>query len=264
MNPATGPHPPSNQDTVVNWLSRRPFVWMLVALLCLLVLIPADRNTVGGRLLAGGLFTAAYLAGFVIVFKQRRHRIAGLLTGVPALAAVWAGIAIPPPPPLPLILAGHGLSILFLAVTTTVILKTVFQLAEVTTDAVAGSLCGYLLVGVAFGHAYSLVELLRPGSFLAGELTATGPDPGRAHSALTYFSFVTLTTVGYGDIVPASGLARGLANVEAIVGQFYLAVVIADLIGKKVGFRLAGSSAPAGGPAASPQPTSDGQVEVTI
>jgi hypothetical protein len=224
-------------------LVRRPFVWMLAALLCLLVLIPADRNTVAGRLLAGVLFTAAYLAGFIIVFKQPHHRIVGLLTGVPALAVIWAGIAVTPPTPLPLILAGHGLSILFLAVTTTVILKTVFQLADVTTDAVAGALCGYLLLGVAFGHAYSLIEVFAPGSFLGGDLAAARTDPGRVHAVLIYFSVTTLTTVGYGDVTPATGLTRGLSNVEAILGQFYIAVVIADLIGKRVAQALADRAA---------------------
>ena len=243
MNGATGRRPPNNQDPAVNRLSRQPFVWMLAALLSLLVLIPADRNTLGGRLLAGALFTAAYLAGFVIVFKQPRHRVAGLLTGVPALAVVWAGIAVPPPTPLPLTLAGHILSILFLAVTTTVILKSVFQLAEVTTDTVAGALCGYLLLGVAFGHAYSLIDILAPGSFVGGDLAGERTDPGRTHAVLTYFSVTTLTTVGYGDVTPATGLTRGLSNVEAILGQFYLAVVIADLIGKWVAQALADRAA---------------------
>jgi hypothetical protein len=87
---------------------------------------------------------------------------------------------------------------------------------------------------VLFGHGYSLVEALAPGSFRGGDFVTGPPDPGRVHLTLTYFSFVTLTTVGYGDVAPAAGLARGLANVEAIVGQFYLAVLVADLIGKRV------------------------------
>jgi hypothetical protein len=239
MNNRTDQHLPTDRDSVVNWLSRRPFVWMLVALLCLLVLIPADRTTVWGRLLTGALFTAAYLAGFAIVFRQPRERVIGLLTGVPALAAVWAGVAVAPPPPPALTVAGHILSVLFLALTTTVILRTVFRLSEVTTDAVAGALCGYLLLGVAFGHAYSVFELAAPGSFLGGNLAADSSDLGRAHAVLTYFSVATLTTVGYGDVTPATGATRGLANVEAIVGQFYLAVVIADLIGKRVAQALA-------------------------
>src|SRR5690242_5085938 len=114
MNGATGPHRPSNQDPVGNWPFRRPFVWMLAALLCLLVLLPADRNTVGGRLLAGALFTAAYLAGFAIVFRQPRERVVGLLTGVPAFAAVWAGVVATPPTRLPLTVADHILSVIFL------------------------------------------------------------------------------------------------------------------------------------------------------
>jgi voltage-gated potassium channel Kch len=239
MNEGAGPHPPSNRRSFASRLARRPFVWMLAALLCLLVLIPADRNTVGGRFLAAVLFTAAFLAGFAIVFKHRRQRLAGLLTGVPAAAAIWAGLVMTPPPPPSLTLVGHGLSILFLAVTTTEILKTVFRLADVTTDAVAGALCGYLLLGVAFGHAYTLIELSAPGSFLGGNLAADGADPGKAHAVLTYFSVATLTTVGYGDVTPATGVTRGLANVEAIVGQFYLAVVVADLIGKRVALALA-------------------------
>src|SRR4051794_22253373 len=157
---------PNNRSNSMSRSLGRPFLWMLAALLCLLVLIPADRNTVGGRVLAGVLFTTAYLAGFAVVFKRPRQLTAGLLTGVPALVVVWAGIAVAPPPPLPLTVAGHVLSILFLAVTTTVILKAVGRLAEVTTDAVAGALCGYLLMGVGFGHAYSLIEGLAPGSFV--------------------------------------------------------------------------------------------------
>jgi len=239
MSGGAGANPPNNRGAAMNWLLRRPFVWMLAALLCLLVLIPADRNTVAGRLLAGALFTGAYLAGFAVVFRRPRQRTGGLLTGVPALATVWAGIAVTPAPPVPLTVAGHGLSILFLAVTTTVILQEVAQLAEVTTDAVAGALCGYLLVGVGFGHAYSLIEALAPGSFVGHDLAAGGAGPGRTHAVLTYFSLSTLTTVGYGDVTPATGVTRGLANVEAIVGQFYLAVVVADLIGKRVGSQLA-------------------------
>jgi voltage-gated potassium channel len=129
-------------------------------------------------------------------------------------------------------------------VTTTVILEAVGQLAQVTADAVAGALCGYLLIGAGFGHAYALIEVLAPGSFVGTALSADPRDPGRTHAVLTYFSVSTLTTVGYGDVTPASGVTRGLANVEAIVGQFYLAVVIADLIGKRVARQLAAPPRP--------------------
>jgi hypothetical protein len=59
-------------------------------------------------------------------------------------------------------------------------------------------------------------------------------EEGRQRSVLTYFSFITLTTLGYGDITPGSGAARGLAMVEAIMGQFYIAVLVAELVGRRV------------------------------
>jgi hypothetical protein len=100
---------------------------------------------------------------------------------------------------------------------------------------VCGALCGYLVVGLIFGHLYCLIELARPHSFHGPlEVRMQLETHGERYFLLVYFSLVTLTTVGYGEIAPASELARSLAAVEAILGQFYLAVLIADLIGKRL------------------------------
>jgi hypothetical protein len=86
-----------------------------------------------------------------------------------------------------------------------------------------------------------MVEALAPGSFRGSEdLTAQLQDPDRRRVLLTYFSLVTLTTLGYGDIVPATNAVRGVATVEAVVGQFYLGVFIALLLGIRVAQILAG------------------------
>ena len=74
----------------MTWSARQPFLWLLITILGLLVLLPADDGTAGGRLLAVGLLTAVYLAGFAVIYKERRHRAAGLLLGISALAAIWA------------------------------------------------------------------------------------------------------------------------------------------------------------------------------
>jgi hypothetical protein len=90
-----------------------------------------------------------------------------------------------------------------------------------------------------FGHVFCLVEAFHPGSFHMAE--HVGPlllHDDQRHFRLTYFSLVSLTTLGYGDITPHSGSARSLACVEAIVGQFYVAVVIAELIALKVSSAL--------------------------
>ena len=223
-----------------DWITRRRFLWLLTALLGLLVLVPADRADAAGRVVTVGLITAVYLAGFGVVLAEPRHRLAGLLFGLPALAGAWSGAANPAAPHDAVVVARHAAAVLFLVFVTYVVLRSVFRPRAVTVDDVAGALCGYLLIGAAFGHAFCLAEELAPGSFHGDDVFAAGPrDAGRVYLLLTYFSFVTLTTVGYGDITPASGLTRGLTTVEAVVGQFYLAVLIGDLIGKRVAQTLA-------------------------
>jgi hypothetical protein len=103
---------------------------------------------------------------------------------------------------------------------------------------VLGAFCGYLLLGVLFGHLYCIMEYSTPGSFEGrGLVPQLLPAGGRLHYILTYFSMITLTTLGYGDIVPATDAARGLSAVEAITGQFYIAVLIAELIGRRFATR---------------------------
>jgi voltage-gated potassium channel Kch len=86
-----------------------------------------------------------------------------------------------------------------------------------------------------------MVESLNPGSFRESEhVSAPLQEEGRQYFTLAYFSLVTLTSVGYGDIIPGSGIVRSLAVVEAIIGQFYIAVLIGELIGKRVSQAMAG------------------------
>ena len=101
---------------------------------------------------------------------------------------------------------------------------------SVTTDKIFAAVCVYLLIGLAWTFAYALVDALNPHSFVA--LSAAGHEKYIIRVLeLRYFSFMTLTTVGYGDIVPHSTAARTLAALEAIVGQIYLTVLVARLVG---------------------------------
>ncbi|MCF2514591.1 potassium channel family protein [Sphingomonas sp. G124] len=93
---------------------------------------------------------------------------------------------------------------------------------KVDGETIHAALSTYLLAGLFFGVLYSAIEFSWPGSF-------TGPDKFTDSSA-TYYSFVTLATLGYGDFLPRSELARGIATLEVIGGQLYLAVMVARLI----------------------------------
>jgi hypothetical protein len=104
-----------------------------------------------------------------------------------------------------------------------VVLALVLRPGPITTWRIEGAIAVYLLLGFAWSHAYELVALWHPGAF-AGAVEGTGFQP------LTYYSFVTLTTMGYGDIMPVHPLARALAVLEALTGQLYLAILLARLV----------------------------------
>ena len=99
--------------------------------------------------------------------------------------------------------------------------------STVGREQVYAALSAYLLAGMFFGVLYSVLEQVAPGSLSTGSVAATGVFP---LTTAMYFSFVTLASLGYGDILPLSDPARGLAIVEVVGGQLYLAVMVARLV----------------------------------
>ncbi len=114
----------------------------------------------------------------------------------------------------------------FLLVTISCTLKQVAIGQEVSVNRLVGAVCVYLLLGTMWAVAYTVLDLLAPGSFQGfSSLDDFGWD-----SEWLYFSFVTMTTLGYGDITPVSATARFLAYSQAVFGQFYIAVLVAGLV----------------------------------
>lgn len=108
--------------------------------------------------------------------------------------------------------------------------RQVLLTGAVDSNKIVGAICIYLLMGIAWAEAYLLVERLFPGS-----IPALSGENWRHHvEDALYFSYITLTTLGYGDISPVQPLARYLAYIQAVVGQFYLAIVVASLIGARM------------------------------
>ena len=117
-------------------------------------------------------------------------------------------------------------SIAFMAFVCYQLNLEVFRPGEINGHRIRGAIAIYVIIGFIFAMVYSLVELLAPGSF-----SGLGPDGfGKGLEKSVYFSFVTLTTLGFGDTVPISVVARNLAVVEAIIGQLYLTILIGRLI----------------------------------
>lgn len=128
------------------------------------------------------------------------------------------------------VLASHSSVILLAAFFCVSILAYVLHSGRVTSDKIFAAICVYLLLGFVWTYAYALLDDMQPGSF--ADSTETGRTDDVAHvSQLRYFSFATLTTLGYGDILPRSSTARTMAVLEAVMGQIYLAVLVARLVG---------------------------------
>ena len=126
--------------------------------------------------------------------------------------------------------AGGFLVIMTLVFICLVILRRISKHPVVTSATVSASLVVYLAFGVVWAQAYRLVEHFHPGSFTG----LSGPGAIDAQRDLFYYSYVTLATLGYGDINPVSPQARSLAITEAIVGQLYLVVMVAGLVGARL------------------------------
>src|SRR5262249_25641528 len=145
------------------------------------------------------LLVVIFLVALLVLFQSRKSRLTALVLGIPALAGRLTGFLLPGVWPGLASVLLNLLPALFLGYTVLTILRTIFADTEVSTDHINGAFCGYLLLGLAFGHLYCLVETFRPSSFHVGEHLGPLPAEGAGlHSLLSYFALITLTTVGYG------------------------------------------------------------------
>jgi hypothetical protein len=227
-----------------HFLAARKYTFLLVVAVLAETLQPLARGLVQG-LLYDGLVALLMLSVFLVVFEGRLQRAIGLCLSLPALATNWLHYLVPPQKWVPLDLVYHAFGCALFFYATIIILSTIFRRQDVTVDAVLGTVCGYLLAGAAFANLFTATELLQPGSFNIG--TAIGGELSSWHARrflFGYFSFVTLTTMGYGDITPVTPGAVSLSWLEAVFGQFYMAVVVAQLVGIRIGQRLGAQPLP--------------------
>ncbi len=183
------------------------------------------------HLLLGATFTLILLAGMLMAdLRTTRGRVILLLFLALLPLQFWRYLA-----PGELILALHPLGLIgFLLLISWALSGEVFGSSRVKIDHVLGGVALYLNIGLTFAVAYSLVAHLSPGAFL---LPRHMPAPPLHPTDFAYFSFVTLTTVGYGDTVPVEAIARSLATLEAALGQLYPAIILARLVSIEVGQR---------------------------
>lgn len=199
---------------------------LLVVLLVTLLVSPS----IGGQadaLIVELMFNGVLIAGVYSAGAGKNRRPFWLLTLV-TLAYRWVRIL---SDEMGTIESGAlALTLVWLVWAIAIIIGELFQSKDVTVDTIVGAVVAYLLVAVAFGVLYELMETERPGSFEGIPEDAAASSP-KLVASMMYFSLICITTMGFGDIVPVSPLAKPVAALEGMFGQLYLAVMIARLVG---------------------------------
>ena len=170
-----------------------------------------------------GLFRLAFaLAMVVLCWTVSRKRSITLLAVALAIPAGIAQVAAWSAPGRVSMVFAAGLTALLLSLVLVVVLRAVLAPGPVTADRIAGAICVYLLLGLVWAMFHTLLWTLHPGAYDLGTNATT--------QQFFYFSFVTLTTLGYGDVLPISPLAQTLAWTEAATGQLFIATALARMV----------------------------------
>jgi hypothetical protein len=218
----------TRRSSIRDWQDRfrDPSLTVLLVLELCLVFVAAPLAA-KGLPIAGPIIQAMVLVVVVIVvmLSQRRGAIVAILPGLAAslasisLGSEWSPVAAS-------VLRRGGSILTFLALTW-VVSHAVYAPGRITFHRLQGAVVVYLNLAIIFTSAFTLIWEMNPAAFT--DLPAPTGGPGDLATIL-YFSLTTLTTTGYGDIVPLDPFARSLANLESVIGQFYLAITVARLV----------------------------------
>ena len=211
---------------------KNNYFWLLVALLALLLAaaIFEQLGTITLRRTTGFLLTVVILVGVWSV-DEGAHKTLRRILAIAFLVSILALEQFLPHPNV--VLLQLSVILLFCVATIVFCCQQVPFSGHVDLHKIVGGICIYILLGIAWGLAYMLVEQLFPGSIPGLE----GGDWPQDLQRSLYFSFISLTTLGYGDISPIQPLAQLMAYLQAITGQFYVAILVASLVGVRLAER---------------------------
>jgi len=197
------------------------FFFLLFGLLITLLLAPIGLNRIDGVVAVA--FTGTLVVGVWSLARTRWAYYAGLSLAVisVAISAIEVGTDWPR-----LVIVPNAVAFAFCLLSMTIALREVVTDTGVDANRIAGAVSAYLLLGLNWAFVYRFLVLADPGAFTGLEAAAGG-----SFLDLLYYSFVTLTTLGYGDISPVSPVARALAYLEAASGVMYVAILVASLVG---------------------------------
>jgi hypothetical protein len=204
-------------------ISRASHLIFLVVLALFIIATPFVATLLGGELVNSVLLTLVMASGLLVIQARRGTLVLATLLMVPGVVARWINYYRPELMPAAVFLA---FGMLFLVLVAVQFLRFILRAPRVTGQVLEAGISTYLVFGLIWTLGYMMVARLIPDAFA---FSVPGQSMNGANAL--YYSFVTLTTMGYGDILPVSRVARMLAITEATTGVLYMSVLIARLVG---------------------------------
>jgi voltage-gated potassium channel len=216
-------------------LRQHKYAILLAALLCV-AFVESFSQRLLRPVLSDLALTTTMLLVFLIVFERRADRVVAFTVLVTAVASFAARYVLSDrAPQLPFDIINHSAKLLLVAFATFVILRNIFAQRVVGGDDVLGAVCGYLLAAGAWADLFFLIESVWPGSFSVSPRLSAGLDSWNGRIAvLNNVSLGSLTSLGWSAAVAVQPPATILVPLEALFGQFYIAVVVAQLVGARL------------------------------
>ena len=218
-----------SDNTHLQALYQKRFLILLVLILVMIVLTPFLDVFVETRIMMDILLTAIFFTIIFAIKTKRIHVIIASILVLPLIISTWS-VYFYDSTHLSLLTRIFGA--LFFGYAVVLILQEIARSAEVSRETIFAAVVAYLLIALMWSFLYMILELAVPGSF-------SFPDQSSRQEMMQfeYFSFVTITTLGYGDITALSNRASALALLEALIGQIYMVVLVAWLVGMYVSRR---------------------------
>lgn len=209
-----------NTDTV---RGKAGYLLAFVALAHFVYPITLDPGGTVALVLYNVLYSGMFIVGIIMARDSRRHLLVTLVTAAVYLAfSVWYSLD---PASTWRIMMTYVALVPFQATILLILLRYVFRARRITRDVLYAGITVYLLLAVIFVPLYGLLNTQIPGAFVDN-----GTGAAVSWQQLIYYSLTTLTTTGYGDVLPVSPWARSLANAEMVIGVLYIAILMARLV----------------------------------
>jgi len=205
---------------------RNRALFLLVAFLFLLLAAPILAPIFNLRLLFDVFLTMVFASAIYAASDKKWHFIANTIFFLVTASAIWIDYIIPD---RVFYLTSQSMALIFFLFAGLRVIGGLLKAEKITANAIFAAIVVYLIAGVVWASIYSILEIVNPAS-----LNIEIPNVREASYRLVYFSFVTLTTLGYGDIAPQTNIASAFVIVEAIFGQMYITVLIAWLVGRYI------------------------------